>query len=371
MSYGAGSSVEVREIVPVTNHSIWLGGQEVPIRSLNIWLDGQEIPLSIESGSSPPTTSTYGLGSQVIVRDMDEDPLYLEGYSLVLNDNFDTLDTDLWYRYENSYGAGNNEIAWLSGDNVSVSDSILRIEARRESKSGFDFTSGFVSTRSNYASASPSPSGPTYFPRFGRFEMRGRVPHGQGLWPAFWLRHRNGATATNGAEIDIMEIFHAETPGHTRATTWQRVGGTNTKVVTVNSPLEAPTYTPGWHVWAVDILPAGGNNVQYIYYLDGNVIVQGTVDGSAYINEFSGDGYRIWDVSLNCAIGGNYTGHPDDPLGYSRWLNACLIGGTPPNSCSITRWGYTAQRAGAPGETATLPQHYDIDYFRMWEYIGT
>ena len=50
---------------------------------------------------------------------------------------------------------------------------------------------------------------------FGRFEMRARLPHGQGIWPAFWLRHRNGAGT---AEVDVMEYFHSTMPGQTTAT---------------------------------------------------------------------------------------------------------------------------------------------------------
>jgi hypothetical protein len=48
--------------------------------------------------------------------------------------------------------------------------------------------------------------------KFGRFEMRAKVPKGQGAWPAFWMMPTNspyGVWPLSG-EIDIMEVVNAE-----------------------------------------------------------------------------------------------------------------------------------------------------------------
>ena len=43
--------------------------------------------------------------------------------------------------------------------------------------------------------------------QYGRFDIRTKLPHGQGIWPAIWMLptdDRYGSWASNG-EIDIME----------------------------------------------------------------------------------------------------------------------------------------------------------------------
>src|SRR3546814_11451816 len=70
--------------------------------------------------------------------------------------------------------------------------------------------------------------------------MRAKVPHAQGMWPAFWLRHRNGAGV---AEVDIMEYFHSQVPGRTTGT----LHLDRTHHISQRSlPFEAPPATPRW-----------------------------------------------------------------------------------------------------------------------------
>jgi beta-glucanase (GH16 family) len=50
--------------------------------------------------------------------------------------------------------------------------------------------------------------------RYGRIEVRARLPHGQGMWPAIWMLpedNRYGAWAASG-EIDIMEAVNLGEP---------------------------------------------------------------------------------------------------------------------------------------------------------------
>ena len=55
--------------------------------------------------------------------------------------------------------------------------------------------------------------------KYGRFEMRARMPQGRGLWPAFWMLPTDGAYGDWAAsgEIDILEHLGHE-PGKIHGT---------------------------------------------------------------------------------------------------------------------------------------------------------
>ena len=92
-------------------------------------------------------------------------------------------------------GWGNNELQFYRADNATVAGGFLTITAREESVGGSDYTSARM--------RSLGKGDWTY----GRFEMRAKLPSGQGLWPAFWMLpsvSTYGGWAAGG-EIDIME----------------------------------------------------------------------------------------------------------------------------------------------------------------------
>ena len=270
------------------------------------------------------------------------------GARLLWSDEFDgTALRPEWTAYHNTYGDGNKELACLTPGNVSVSDGTLKITARREratapSGSVRDFTSGFIGTREKGV----------FFPCFARYEIRARLPHGQGLWPAFWLRHRNGAGV---AEVDIMEYFHSQVPGKTSQALHLDGRYNLSKKATF---FENPTRGSGdWHTWAVDIEPAADNGVRFTFTTDGKA-VHTYVDTQANWAK-AHPGQPLFDIAVNLAVGGNWTGHPDDPLGYLANLNRCAQGGTPPDQCVST--GILR---------AEFPAVYEVDYVRVWGLEG-
>src|SRR3546814_16269318 len=93
--------------------------------------------------------------------------------------------------------------------------------------------------------------------------MRAKVPHAQGMWPAFWLRHRNGAGV---AEVDIMEYFHSQVPG--RTTGPLHLDGRH-NISKRSIPFEAPTATPGWHTCAVELEPVA-SGVHFTFLINGH-----------------------------------------------------------------------------------------------------
>lgn len=64
----------------------------------------------------------------------------------------------------------------------------------------FKYTSGLIETRADKIAF-----------KYGRFEIRCRLPKGAGFWPAFWLWGGGGDTGRAG-EIDILEIFDTSQP---------------------------------------------------------------------------------------------------------------------------------------------------------------
>jgi len=270
-------------------------------------------------------------------------PVTNGGWNLVGGDEFNqsALNTNSWKPYHNTYGDGNNELACLTPNNVATGGGTLKLTAKQEAVScpggkSRDYTSGFLGSRETG----------TYFPKFARFEIRAKVPHAQGLWPAFWLRHRNGASV---AEVDIMEYFHSQVPGKTTQTL-HLDGRSNISKKTM--PFEAPTSSPGFHIWAVEISPDPAG-VKFSFFLDG-ALTHTYVD-TQYAWASAAPDAATWDIAINLAVGGKWVGVPNDRLGYLRDLNRCSIGGTAPGGCKSTG----IQRVDWDAST------YEIDYVRV------
>jgi beta-glucanase (GH16 family) len=79
---------------------------------------------------------------------------------------------------------------------VAVHDGLLVIEADRDNGGGLPYRSGMLVSH------------PSFSQRYGSFEMRAKLPLGQGLWPAFWLLPK--PVGTWPPELDVMEQFGSE-----------------------------------------------------------------------------------------------------------------------------------------------------------------
>jgi beta-glucanase (GH16 family) len=79
----------------------------------------------------------------------------------------------------------------------SVSDGVLNIHAARSSErveaaTGYDYTSGMISSKSAFAQT------------YGYFEIKCELPAGKGAWPAFWLLP---ADSSWPPELDVFEVL--------------------------------------------------------------------------------------------------------------------------------------------------------------------
>mgnify|MGYP003338970328 CR=1 FL=1 len=92
-------------------------------------------------------------------------------------------------------GWGNNEQQYYTSENASVVDGKLVILAKKQTLSGRQYTSSRMITRGNGDF------------KYGRFEIRAKLPRGRGTWPAIWLlsSDNNYGTWPTSGEIDIME----------------------------------------------------------------------------------------------------------------------------------------------------------------------
>ncbi|HRW28296.1 MAG TPA: glycoside hydrolase family 16 protein, partial [Bacteroidales bacterium] len=99
-----------------------------------------------------------------------------DGWQLVWQDEFNgnSLDTSKWTVLIRETSK-HNELQYYLPDEVYVENGILRIRSRVRRYGSKEYTSGRLDTDGKFA------------PVYGRFEIRAKLPGGQGLWPAHWL----------------------------------------------------------------------------------------------------------------------------------------------------------------------------------------
>lgn len=140
------------------------------------------------------------------------------GWALVWADEFegDALDRSKWTPEVSCWGGGNFERQCYTDrpDNIALEGGMLVLKAKKERFAGparppeiaenpnptvvQSHTSGKVRTIGKHAW------------RYGRIEVRARVPAGQGTWPAVWMMPNNPAYGPwpRSGEIDILEAVN-------------------------------------------------------------------------------------------------------------------------------------------------------------------
>ncbi len=226
-------------------------------------------------------------------------PLQYPGYSLVWNDEFSgsSLKLNYWNQEigNGNSGWGNNELEYYtdSPKNIFLSKGNLIIEARKEAFSGFSYTSARITTQNK-----------KHF-KFGRIDIRAKLPVGKGMWPALWMLGSNIPSVGWPAcgEIDIMELIGSY-PGRVSGTMhWKSVSG-NTGSKGAKYFLPTGDFSQEFHVfsivWAKDSIK---------WYVDNHLYMTNTIDNvGAAKYPFNANQFLIFNV----AVGGNWPGPPDD-----------------------------------------------------------
>lgn len=228
------------------------------------------------------------------------------GKTLVWSDEFDgsALKTSNW-NYDVGDGCpncgwGNNELEYYTaGDNATVTNGNLIIEARKESKNG-----------KNYTSTRLQSLGKQSF-KFGRIDIRAKMPKGQGIWPALWMLGDNFPTAGWPAcgEMDILELLGHE-PSKMYSTIHFKRG---TGSVNISSNLtHTASLSEEYHVYSLDW---STDKMRFLF--DDKLVREFTVadlGGATYpFNE------KFFFI-INLAVGGNWPGSPNATTYFPQWL---------------------------------------------------
>jgi beta-glucanase (GH16 family) len=225
-------------------------------------------------------------------------PLTYPGYTLVWSDEFsgNSLDLSSWNQETGtgSGGWGNNELEFYTNNlkNTFLSNGNLIIEARRESIGASNYSSGRMTTENKK------------FFKFGRIDIRAKLPVGQGIWPALWMLGTKISSAGWPAcgEIDIMELI-GTTPSTVYGTLhWSSLSGAHVSKG-ANLKLLSGDYSKEFHVYSI---------------IWGENYIQWFIDDQKYldisISDFGVAPYPFNDTQFfifNVAVGGNWPGPPD------------------------------------------------------------
>lgn len=226
------------------------------------------------------------------------------GWELAWSDEFDKdgLPDPAKWGYEVGYIRNGEKQYYTESrkENARVEKGFLIIEGRKEQyaipKGGgkiAEYTSANLLTR-NTASWT-----------YGRLEMRAKLPHGKGVWPAFWTLgtaiDKHGWPACG--EIDIME-FVGHTPDKVHGTVhWSQNG----KHAQKGTSLAASKPWEDFHVYAAEWTP---ERIDLFY--DGQKYFTFNV---ADADDKGSNSFRQPHfILLNLALGGSWGGKIDDSI---------------------------------------------------------
>jgi len=187
------------------------------------------------------------------------------------------------------HGWGNGELQYYTdrADNAWVAGGTLHIKAAREAFGGKRFTSARLVTRGRFDF------------RYGRVEVRVKLPVGRGAWAAAWMlpTDKSYGEWPRSGEIDIMEhVGHDRGKVHGTVHTERFNHGKGTQVG------RAIAVDAGkWHTYAVEWSAEG---VSFI------------LDGQQYhrFQKRKEGGWAVWPfdqpfhIILNIAVGGSWGG---------------------------------------------------------------
>ncbi len=257
-------------------------------------------------------------------------------WRLVWSDDFSAAKIDLkkWTFEKNCFGGGNNELQCYtdSPDNAYVSNGALHIVARKEPVQGpakLEGQQGYdpqdTSASRDYSSARMVTKHQGDW-KYGRMEVRAKLPEGQGLWPAIWMLPSDwvyGRWPLSG-EIDIMEAINTNTQAQ-----GNKVYGTlhygdappgNKHTGTDFTP--ATSISTNYHTYAIE-----WEEGEIRFYVDDIHYATQTSDGwyTSTSSERAAPFNQQFHMILNLAVGGAWPGNPDGSTQFPQQMSVDYV----------------------------------------------
>ncbi|HLO42398.1 MAG TPA: glycoside hydrolase family 16 protein [Phycisphaerales bacterium] len=201
-----------------------------------------------------------------------------DGWIPTWSDEFSgtTLDTTKW-RAENAALVKNNEQQYYHPSMVTLANGKMTIKSVNVPMGGRPYTSGLVETIDRFSQ------------KFGRFEMRAKLPKTKGIWPAFWMLPQEKKWPP---EIDIMELL-----GHQPYKVYMHHHwGTWPNVQSEGGFYIGPDFSQDFHTFRAD------------WYADR---IEYYVDDVMYVRHVSNIPAEPFYIIINTAVGGDWPGNPD------------------------------------------------------------
>ncbi len=232
----------------------------------------------------------------------------VKGWKLIFNQDFENateIDRSVWNfdvgngEAEGLQGWGNKELEYYTSKNAYISNGALVIEARKQKITDKYGTYNYTSARLNTA-------GKFSF-KYGKVVIRAKLPHGQGIWPAFWMLGDNLGQVgwPNCGEIDIMEMLGSNT-----SKVYGTVHGPISGAVGIGKSytLSSGSFSDSYHtftfIW---------NRNAMGWYVDGHLYFFLT---KSYVEANYGSQEWVYDhpffLIINLAVGGNWPGNPNE-----------------------------------------------------------
>lgn len=273
---------------------------EATVETSEIMMESAEEPQSEEAGQTEESTVSDAAPDFYGVKEEDLRAVGFaydrEGltYELVWSDEFDyegEPDPEKWGYDVGGSGWGNHELQYYTqGDNVTVADGLLVIEARKEEMGGKEYTSTRLVTRNK--------GDWTYC----KVEVCAKLPSGLGTWPAAWMLptdYEYGGWPASG-EVDIMEHVGYDQDVIVQSVHSQKYHGGQSR----GHSIRTEGVSEEFHVYGVEWLPD-----KLIFYIDGEE--QYTYDPQQITPQPT---YECWPFDkrmhllINLAFGGDWGG---------------------------------------------------------------
>jgi beta-glucanase (GH16 family) len=168
----------------------------------------------------------------------------------------------------------NAELQTYLPSNATIHNGIFILKSVRK---GSSISSGAIALRKDHAF------------RYGRIEVRARLPQGRGLFPAIWMMT---AAGHHLPEIDIVELLGQQPHLMWGVYHYRDRDGRHQRVFTY---VNGPNYAAAYHTYGLRWAPDG---------------LTWTVDGHVVLHTRKSPHERMYLI-LNLAVGGNWPGAPD------------------------------------------------------------